>query len=102
MFVPLTPLDFCRRAVQLYPSKVGVVDRAAEDVELLEVLLSDAALVGNARTAVGPDEIKHPGLKRLLEGLQAVHAMANAGDTSYGREFAGKGDVIAVLAAKCF
>ena len=27
MFVPLTPLDFCRRAVQLYPSKVGVVDR---------------------------------------------------------------------------
>jgi fatty-acyl-CoA synthase len=27
MIVPLTPLDFCRRAVQLYPSKVGVVDR---------------------------------------------------------------------------
>jgi fatty-acyl-CoA synthase len=27
MFVPLTPLDFCRRAVHLYPGKVGVVDR---------------------------------------------------------------------------
>jgi len=26
MFVPLTPLDFCRRAVHLYSSKVGVVD----------------------------------------------------------------------------
>lgn len=26
MFVPLTPLDFCRRAVHLYPAKVGVVD----------------------------------------------------------------------------
>src|SRR5262245_38071284 len=26
MFVPLTPLDFCRRAVQLYSGKVAVVD----------------------------------------------------------------------------
>lgn len=26
MIVPLTPLDFCRRAVHLYPNKVGVVD----------------------------------------------------------------------------
>jgi fatty-acyl-CoA synthase len=26
MFVPLTPLDFCRRAVHLYPGKVAVVD----------------------------------------------------------------------------
>ena len=26
MFVPLSPLDFCRRAVRLYPGKVGVVD----------------------------------------------------------------------------
>jgi acyl-CoA synthetase (AMP-forming)/AMP-acid ligase II len=26
MFVPLTPMDFCRRAVHLYPGKVGVVD----------------------------------------------------------------------------
>ena len=26
MLVPLTPMDFCRRAVHLYPDKVGVVD----------------------------------------------------------------------------
>jgi acyl-CoA synthetase (AMP-forming)/AMP-acid ligase II len=26
MFVPLTPLDFCRRAVRLYSGKIGVVD----------------------------------------------------------------------------
>ncbi|PYV38673.1 MAG: hypothetical protein DMG06_25125 [Acidobacteria bacterium] len=26
MIVPLTPLDFCRRAVHLYPNKVGIVD----------------------------------------------------------------------------
>lgn len=40
-----------------------------------------------------------PTMQKLLQGLQAVHAMANAGDTSYGREFAGKGDVIAAKSA---
>lgn len=44
-------------------------------------------------------ETLSPTMKRLLDGLQAVHAMANAGDTSYGREFAGKGDAIAASSA---
>ena len=44
-------------------------------------------------------ETLSPTLKRMLDGLEAVHAMANAGDTSYGREFAGKGDVIAAKSA---
>jgi len=44
-------------------------------------------------------ETLSPTLKRLLEGLQAVHAMANAGDTSYGREFAGQGDAVAAKSA---
>lgn len=38
-------------------------------------------------------------MKRLLDGLQAVHAMANAGDTTYGREFEGKGSVVASKSA---
>jgi taurine dioxygenase len=40
-----------------------------------------------------------PTMQRLVDGLQAVHAMANAADTSYGREFAGKGDVVAAKSA---
>jgi hypothetical protein len=41
---------------------------------LLEVLLADPELVPTARASVRPDEIAHPGLRRLLEGLYALHA----------------------------
>lgn len=44
-------------------------------------------------------ETLSPTLQRLLDGLQAVHAMENAGDTSYGREFAGQHDVVAAHSA---
>jgi taurine dioxygenase len=40
-----------------------------------------------------------PTLQRMLEGLQAVHAMANAEGTSFQRELAGKGDVVAAKTA---
>jgi len=40
-----------------------------------------------------------PTLQRMIEGLQAVHAMANAGGTSFEREFTGKGDVVAAKTA---
>ena len=38
-------------------------------------------------------------MKRLLDGLEAVHTAANAGGTSYAREFEGKGNVVAAQAA---
>jgi taurine dioxygenase len=44
-------------------------------------------------------ETLSPTMRRLVDGLQAVHAMANAADTSYGREFAGNGDVVAARSA---
>ena len=40
-----------------------------------------------------------PTLQRMIEGLKAVHAMANAGGTSFEREFTGKGDVVAAKTA---
>jgi len=40
-----------------------------------------------------------PTLQRMIESLQAVHAMANAGGTSFEREFTGKGDVVAAKTA---
>jgi taurine dioxygenase len=40
-----------------------------------------------------------PTMQRMLDGLQAVHAMANASGTSFEREFTGKGDVVNAKAA---
>ena len=40
-----------------------------------------------------------PTLQRMIGDLQAVHAMANAGGTSFEREFTGKGDVVAAKTA---
>ncbi|MCW5736771.1 MAG: TauD/TfdA family dioxygenase [Enhydrobacter sp.] len=40
-----------------------------------------------------------PTMQHMVEGLKAVHAMANAGGTSFEREFTGKGDVVAAKTA---
>lgn len=40
-----------------------------------------------------------PTMQRMLDGLTAVHAMANAGGTSFEREFTGKGDLVAARTA---
>jgi DNA primase len=42
---------------------------APEERELLEVLLADPTLVPAARDALLPDDVEHPGLRTLLEGL---------------------------------
>jgi DNA primase len=47
---------------------------AAEERQLLQVLLADPALVAEARAEVGPEDIQHPGLRKLLEGLYDLEA----------------------------
>jgi DNA primase len=46
-----------------------VAKAAPEERQLLELLLADPALVAHAATAIRPEEIAHPGLRGLLEGL---------------------------------
>ncbi len=46
----------------------------AEEKELLTVLLADPGLVPTAVAEVKPEEFRHPGLRRLLEGLYALVA----------------------------
>jgi len=46
---------------------------APEERELLEVLLAEANLIPQALGEVPPSQIEHPGLRRLLEGLYALH-----------------------------
>jgi DNA primase len=45
-----------------------------EERQLLELLLADPAQVPTAAAAVRPEEVEHPGLRRLLDGLYALHA----------------------------
>jgi DNA primase len=47
---------------------------ASHEIELLEVLLADGALVALATVEVVPAELEHPGLRLLLEGLYRLHA----------------------------
>jgi DNA primase len=47
---------------------------APEERQLLEVLLADETLVAQAKNAIRPEEIRHPGLRRLLDGLYALLA----------------------------
>jgi len=46
--------------------------------ELLEVLLADPSLVAVASTEIGPDDLEHPGLRRLLRGL---YELLDGGET---------------------
>jgi DNA primase len=45
---------------------------AAEERQLLELLLAEPELVPVAHSAIAPDEIAHPGLRKLLQGLYAL------------------------------
>jgi DNA primase len=47
---------------------------APEERQLLEVLLAEPELVPVAAAEVKSAEVQHPGLRRLLEGLYALHA----------------------------
>jgi DNA primase len=47
---------------------------AKHEIELLEVLLAEGALVAQALDEVAPAELEHPGLRLLLESLYRLHA----------------------------
>jgi DNA primase len=44
-----------------------------QESQLLQVLLAEPGLVPAAQAALSADEITHPGLRKLLEGLYALH-----------------------------
>ncbi|QVL33064.1 DNA primase [Telmatocola sphagniphila] len=43
------------------------------EIELLEILLADASLIPDARITIHPDDVDHPGLKKLLACLYRLH-----------------------------
>jgi DNA primase len=62
-----------RRAARTEPQQPQQAPAAPEERELLEVLLAAPELVGQARADIPPATVEHPGLRRLLEGLYALH-----------------------------
>ena len=66
------------RPVRSFEPEVKQAPRSApappEERELLTVLLADPLLVPAAAREVRPEELQHPGLRRLLEGLYGLQA----------------------------
>jgi DNA primase len=56
------------------PTAARTAKAAPQESQLLQVLLAEPALVALAATQLRPEEIHHPGLRNLLEGLYALHA----------------------------
>jgi DNA primase len=54
--------------------QAGAAKADALERELLECLLAEPGLVANARSEVQPDEIEHPGVRRLVAGLYGLLA----------------------------
>jgi DNA primase len=59
-----------------HPEEAGprTAKAAPEERQLLELLLADPALVAQTAAAIRPEEIAHPGLRGLLEGLYGLLA----------------------------
>jgi len=48
--------------------------------DLLQVLLAEPELVPHAKAELAPDQISHPGLRRMLEGMYDLHAAGKCAD----------------------
>jgi DNA primase len=59
---------------------------ALHERRLLEILLAHPAVVAEARAAVGPGEVEHPGLRQLLEGLYELSAAGKQPDLDHLQE----------------
>jgi DNA primase len=66
------------RPARIFETEAKQAPRSApappEERELLTVLLADPLLVPAAAREVRPEELQHPGLRRLLEGLYGLQA----------------------------
>ncbi len=64
---PIRPSDAAEEPARSAPA-------APCERELLELLLADASLVARASVEVPLDEVEHPGLRTILDGLYRLHA----------------------------
>ena len=78
------------RPAHITEEKVKAAPRTApappEEKELLTVLLADPGLVPSAASDIRPEDMQHPGLRLLLEGLYALMAEGKPPTLDYLRE----------------
>ena len=68
------------------PAEERQAPAALHERRLLEVLLAHPAVVADARGAVEPAEVEHPGLRQLLEGLYELSAAGKQPDLDHLEE----------------
>ena len=56
------------------PAEKQAAPAAARELQLLQVLLAEPRLVAPAAAQIAPEDVAHPGLRKLLEGLYARQA----------------------------
>ena len=56
---------------------------ATHEIELLNLVLAEPALVAKAEAEVKPDDVEHPGLRRLLSALYGLRARGQAPDLDH-------------------
>ncbi len=65
--------------------EVRTAPAASHEVELLEVLLADPSLVASMHEEIGPAQVEHPGLRRLLEEIYRLHGEGHPADFDHLR-----------------
>jgi DNA primase len=65
------------------PARGRRAKAARHEVELLELLLADPPLVGQARAEIAAEEVEHPGLRQLLTALYALSAEGGQPDLDH-------------------
>jgi hypothetical protein len=77
------PAETTHRRDLDHPERRAPADPAER--QLLEMLLADAALVPLATAEVSPTDVRHPGLRRLFEGLLHLQASGQTPDLDHLR-----------------
>lgn len=68
------------------PEEKASAPAPALEKQLLQVLLAEPGLVSLAAAAVAPEQLEHPGLRRLLREMYALHAEGDVPDLDRLRE----------------
>lgn len=61
----------------------GAAPAPPHERELLEVLLAEPALVAKAARDIAPEQMQHPGLRKVIEALYRLHAEGQPADLDH-------------------
>jgi DNA primase len=74
------------RPAEAAPGEVEAGPPLAHERGLVELLLAEPALVSVVAGEIGPDEIEHPGLRKVVEAIYGLHAQGQPSDLDHLQE----------------